>query len=375
MNRSEVSPSAAPIQVHGLTRGELRREARRVLGHGAGVYREVYRQVFAEGLFSPERLVVASGQRLGARAIGEWRRAFRADLPEPVTVREEPGALGTTGKAVLRLADGLEIETVSIPMGRERRTLCVSSQVGCKMGCTFCETGRMGLLRRLTADEIIAQLLFTRHRLGWEFRNVVFMGMGEALDNFPALAQALQIMTDPSGMAMAQERITVCTVGDVDGIRRLARLGYKRLNLAVSLNAARDELRRRIMPINQRYPLARLQAALADYRPRRNFWLAINYCLMPGINDQPEDLTAIAEFCRPIPHAMLNVIPYNPTVSPLTRAPEAEEVNQFVRGLRAVGVRVRRRTTKGRTVHAACGQLGNANLRRRRVLPLASRDA
>ena len=148
-----------------------------------------------------------------------------------------------------------------LPMGRDRSTLCVSSQVGCKMGCKFCETARMGILRSLSCSEIVAQLLAARHKLGWEFRNVVFMGMGEALDN-PHILDALLVLTDGCGLGMSQERITVCTVGNVPGIQRLQTLGMKRLNLSISLNAANDKLRSELMPINRVTPLAELQSAL-----------------------------------------------------------------------------------------------------------------
>ncbi|MFW6051402.1 MAG: 23S rRNA (adenine(2503)-C(2))-methyltransferase RlmN [Myxococcota bacterium] len=356
MPPTPIPPSEA-VALHGMTSDEALACARSRLARGAGKARAVYRRVVREGRFEPEAL------GLGAAAAEGWRRAFAFELPEVVRVVQEDGPEGPTRKAVLRTDDGLEHECVSIPMGRDRFTLCVSSQVGCKMGCRFCETGRMGLLRHLSAAEMVGQVLLARHRLGWPVRNVVFMGMGEALDNFDGLRQALQVLTDPGGMAMAQERITVCTVGHVDGIRRLAELGLKRLNLSVSLNSARDEVRRELMPIGRRYPLAELQVALRLYRPRRNFALGVNYCLMPGINDTREDAARIADFCRPLARVLVNLIPYNPGTAPLTRAPEEHEVERFVAWLRAEGLPVRRRITKGRAVMAACGQLGNAGLR------------
>ncbi|HEY2735445.1 MAG TPA: radical SAM protein, partial [Polyangiales bacterium] len=258
--------------------------------------------------------------------------------------------------------DGLECECVLLPMGRERSTLCVSSQVGCKMGCRFCETARMGLLRHMTTAEIVSQLLVARHVLSWEFRNVVFMGMGEALDN-PNMIQTLRVLTDGSGLSLSQERITVCTVGRVDSIEQLRALGLRRLNLSVSLNAANDTLRSELMPVNRTTPLAQLQAALANYRPRNNFVLGVNYCLMPGKNDGHEHAREVAEFCRPLGRIMLNVIPYNPGSVPITRAPSEAEIETFIECLRAEGLPVRRRITKGRTVMAACGQLGNVQLR------------
>jgi 23S rRNA (adenine2503-C2)-methyltransferase len=346
--------------IHGLTNTELAAEARRVLPRGHGFARRIHRQVVLEGRFDPDRL------GLGAESSAEWRSRFSFELPEVARVQSDDGPLGATSKMVLRLHDGLEIEAVRIPMGRDRYTLCVSSQVGCKMGCTFCETGRMGLLRHLTTDEIIAQLLVARHRLGWPIRNIVFMGMGEALDNSSNVLQALRVLNDEAGLAIAQERLTICTVGHVEGIRLLDRLGFKRLNLSISLNAADDQLRSELMPINRRADLAELQRALMAYRPRRNFALGVNYCLLPGINDHERDAKAVAEFCRPLDRVLVNLIPYNPGSSPVTRAPEEAEIDRFIGWLRAEGLPVRQRVTKGRQVMAACGQLGNPEARRER---------
>lgn len=351
-------PPAIPI--HGLTNAELVEAARARLPRGHGAARRIHRQVMREGRFDP------SAFGLGEVARREWEASFAFTLPEVVRLQSDEGDRGVTTKIVLRFDDGLEAESVCIPMGRGRTTLCVSSQVGCKMGCTFCETGRMGLLRHLRADEIVSQLLVARHRLGWPIRNVVFMGMGEALDNADQVFRALRVMNDEAGLAIGQERLTICTVGYVEGIRRLQREGFKRLNLSISLNAANDTLRSQIMPINRRTDLASLQEVLADYRPRRNFALGVNYCLLPGMNDTRSDARAIAEFCAPLGRVMVNLIPYNPGTTPLTRAPEEHEVDRFIGWLREEGLPVRERVTKGRSVMAACGQLGDPDARSRR---------
>lgn len=350
------------LDIAGMTHAECAALARARVGRGHGVAGRVYRDAMRRGVFEPE----AHG--LGAAGCAAWRAAFVLGLPEVARVVEEPGALGTTAKAVLRLADGLESESVLLPMPGGRFTLCVSSQVGCKMGCTFCETGRMGLVRNLSAAEIVHALLVARHRLGWRFDNIVFMGMGEALDNFDAFVQALRVITEPGGFALGQEKITVCTVGHVDGIRRLAAAGFRRINLSVSLNAGSDAERATLMPIARRTSLAELQAALVAYRPRANFVVAVNYCLLPGINDRPEHVDAIARFCAPLGRVIVHVIPYNPGSHPIARAPREDEVERFMDGLRVRGLPVRRRVTKGRSVMAACGQLGNVTLRRSRVM-------
>ncbi|TVR49594.1 MAG: radical SAM protein [Planctomycetota bacterium] len=345
----------APPPLHGLTLAQVSEFARRQLPRGAGAARALYGQWMKTGAFDP----AACG--LGALAQAAWMQAFSCDLPAVSRVlrEEREGDYGpvVTAKAVLKLADGAAVECVHIPRGRGRFSLCISSQVGCKMACGFCETGRMGLRRQLSADEMVAQVLVARHRLGWQVDNVVFMGMGEALDNAPALLACLAILADPAGCGIPLQRMTVCTVGHVPGIRALAAAGLTRLGLAVSLNAARDELRSQLMPINRRWPLQELQTALREYRPRPNFQLAVHYCLMPGMNDAPEDVDAIADFVRPLGRAMVNLIPYNPGSISLTRPPRDEEVSAFASALRAQGLMVRKRITKGASVMAACGQL------------------
>lgn len=350
----------ARTPIHGLTNTELVEHARQRLPRGHGLARRLHRRVMLEGRFEPEAFGLSPESRAA------WTNAFSFELPEVVAIESDEGDQGETSKMVLRLHDGLEAETVRIPMGRGRYTLCVSSQVGCKMGCTFCETGRMGLLRHLSTSEIIAQVLVARHVLGWPIRNIVFMGMGEALDNAENVIHALRVLNDEAGLAIGQERLTVCTVGHVEGIRMLSACGFKRLNLSISLNAANDSLRSQIMPINRRTDLAELQKTLAGYRPRRNFALGVNYCLLPGLNDTEADARAVAEFCRPLGRVLVNLIPYNPGTQPLTRSPDEHEVDRFIAWLRAEGLPVRERVTKGRRVMAACGQLGNPGAREKR---------
>lgn len=240
-------------------------------------------------------------------------------------------------------------------------TACVSSQVGCARLCAFCETGTAGLSRNLAAAEIVGQVEAASKALGIRFRNVVFMGMGEPLDNPEGVFGALETLRDPRGLGYSQERITVCTAGHVEGIRRLRALGLKRLNLSVSLAAARDGLRDRLMPINRTWPLGELAEALAAYPMRKNFALGVNYCLIPGWNDGLEDLDAVAAFIGRIGRALVNVIPYNPGRHPIGRAPSELEVAVFLEGLAARGVPVRRRIEKGRSLMAACGQLGGSS--------------
>lgn len=343
-----------PVDLLGLPADELHRQARAWFGaaKGAGAAPALHAAAVRDGAFAPER------HGLGPRAAAAWRAFAMLTLPTVTEVQTEATPHGDLQKRLLALADGHRIESVHLPMGRDRSSLCLSTQAGCARACTFCETGRLGLLRNLTAGEIVAQVTL-QHR---ERRpdTLVFMGMGEPLDNLAALLPALQVLTDPRGLAYAQDRLTVCTVGHVPGLHALRELGWKRLGLAVSLHAATDAQRADLMPRAVRYPLAELRRALRDYRQRRNLALGIHWCLLPGINDSPADAAALAAFCAPLGRVLVHVIPYNPGSAPIAATPTEAQIAAFVARLRAHGLAVRQRIAKGRSVMAACGQLGAA---------------
>ena len=336
----------------GLTAAELRQRAQTWFGDakGAGFAADVHHHATRRGTFEPEALGA------GPRAAATWRRHAELELPAVVACASEPAEHGAIEKRVLRFGDGRTVESVSLPMGRGRSSLCVSTQVGCARACTFCETGRLGLLRNLTAGEIVAQV--TVQCVANPPDSVVFQGMGEPLDNLDALLQALRVLTDRRGLAFAQERLTVCTVGHVPGIHALRELGYKRLGLSLSLTSADDGKRRELMPRSTRYPLREIQRALQDYRQRKNLALGLHWCLLPGINDGERDAEQLAAFAAPLGRTFVHVIPYNPGSGPIARAPSEAEIERFVGRLRARGLAVRRRITKGRSVMAGCGQLG-----------------
>ena len=315
----------------------------------------------------------------------EYVKLFRDSdaSPLPVTRSEEHGGVV---KFCLDVGGGLETESVIIPMdsyrGSQWHTLCVSTQVGCRMGCTFCETGRMGLVRNLSAEEIVAQRIVARqirheriktptrpysyYRDG--IRNIVFMGMGEPLDNFDHLVRAIRVLNEPNGVSVPLTQMTVSTVGRVDGLRQLAEIvrrepTWANLRIAVSLNASNDSVRSQIMPINKSTPLSELQRALLEYPlPRRGLFL-IEYVMLAGINDSLEDADAVAEWCRPL-RCVVNLIPYNPQRDAAYATSDDDSVLRFLRRLRAHGIFVKRRVTQGRDLMGACGQLGNPALRR-----------
>ena len=312
---------AAALPGLGLTRAEFIAAAQAALPIGSGIAPQLYKQAFALGRFDFTGL----GVSIPAARQAQWRNAFSIDLLEPRRVVEESLDHATTAKALLATHDGYDVETVLIPMRYHddgsvaAYTQCLSSQVGCRMGCTFCETGRMGLIRNLSAAEIVSQVVTARLRLGWQAKNLVFMGMGEALDNWDALHQALLVLTDRSGLGYGQNRITICTSGHAEGLRKLHDMGWKRLNLSISLNSAEDRARSRMMPVNRTTGLNDLQGLLSAYRQRRNFVLGVNYCLIPGLNDSREDARRIAAFCAPLGRCLLNLIPYNPGSAPIAR--------------------------------------------------------
>ena len=248
------------------------------------------------------------------------------------------------------------METVLIPMANHM-PVCVSSQVGCRMACRFCETGRMCLLRSLTADEIVAQVYMARVCLGMPVRNVVFMGMGEPLDNFDAVVHAIRILEDQRGLNIAKRRITLSTAGLVPGIERLAELKWPQLKLAVSLNATENSQRNDLMPVNRRYGLDQLKSALAHYPLARGNVLLIEYVLIKNRNDSEEDARRLARYVEGLP-VRINLIPYNPGRSPPLEAPSEKEVLRFRQALIELGLFVRLRHSKGANICAACGQLG-----------------
>ncbi len=281
-------------------------------------------------------------------------------------VQEDEGAV----KFCQATPDGYEIESVVIPMGAEIegadktwRTLCVSSQVGCARGCTFCQTARMGLIRNLTPEEIVGQATAAREVLGANVRNVVFMGMGEPLDNTDNVIAAIARWHDDRAHQIPRRRVTVSTVGKCSGIRKLSALRWRRLNLAVSLNAPNDEIRSRIMPINKIEPMAALREAIAGYPVRGGGHVLIEYVLLNGVNDAAEHARQLAEYLRPV-RTCVNLIPFNPCEGLPFETPDEATQQQFMQILIDEGQLVFRRNTKGRRAMAACGQLGNPDFRK-----------
>lgn len=271
-------------------------------------------------------------------------------------------------KFLVRLADGAEVESVLMPE-TNRITLCLSSQVGCAQGCVFCHTGRMGLKRHLTAGEIVGQVVAAERWLAAhpEFRqgarmaakqrvsNIVFMGMGEPLDNVDAVAIALAILTDPYGLALGIRRISVSTAGHLDGLEQLvARVPGVRI--ALSVHSTDDAKRSKIMPINKRWPLALVVQRLRELRGPDGPPVLLQYTMIKGVNDSLADAAQLAELTAGL-NAKVNLIPLNPVGPSRLAAPSGQVIQDFRDVLHAQGIRVMVRYSKGQDIAAACGQL------------------
>jgi len=297
-------------------------------------------------------------------------------LARPEVVTEQISSDGTR-KWLLRTGPGIEFETVYIPEA-ERGTLCVSSQVGCTLNCRFCHTGTQKLVRNLTSDEIVGQLLVARDSLGdWpstapgrKVTNVVMMGMGEPLYNFDNVKAALAIVTDGDGLALSKRRVTLSTAGVVPMIERAgAEIGSA---LAISLHAVNDELRDVIVPINKKYPLKELMAALRAYPGASNSRrITFEYVMLKGVNDSLAEARALVRLLAGIP-AKINLIPFNPWPGAPYECSDWSQIEKFAEIVNKAGYASPVRTPRGRDIMAACGQLKSESVKERASARLAA---
>jgi 23S rRNA (adenine2503-C2)-methyltransferase len=295
-------------------------------------------------------------------AMTDLPRDFRARLAEtheialPELERETPSQDGSR-KLVFRLADDRRVSAVLMP-DDGRTTLCLSTQVGCGFGCAFCLTGTMGLDRNLAVDEIVGQLMVANQLLDGDERvtHIVFMGMGEPLANYANLVAALRILTDARlGLGYSPRRITVSTVGLVSGIDRLAREDLK-VNLAISLHAASDEARGRLMPVNRSWNLEALMAAVRRYPLASRQRVFFEYVMLEDVNDSPEEARRLASILRGV-RAKVNLIPFNDWDGSGFRRPALARILAFQAILLDAGITTTVRWSKGEDIGAACGQL------------------
>lgn len=261
-----------------------------------------------------------------------------------------------TRRLMFALDDGARVEGVLIPMRPDRATLCISSQVGCAMACTFCATGTLGLTRGLSAGEILAQVHAARAVSDRPVRNLVFMGMGEPLHHYAATRDAVRILLDTRGLSYKARHVTVSTVGVVPKMRSFASDFGGRVQLALSLHAGTDAVRQQIIPLAKTYDMATLRAACLDHPLPGSRRLMIEYVVLPGVNDTDAELTALAAWIDGI-DGLVNLIPFNPFQGAPFRAPTVDEVNRAAAKLKTLGVPHTVRWPRGRGVDGACGQL------------------
>ncbi len=293
-------------------------------------------------------------------------KALRAELASAVqlwttTIVRHTQAEDGTEKLLLELAGGGQVECVLL-RDRVRRTICISTQVGCGMGCVFCASGLDGVDRNLTTGEIVEQVLRLQQLLDDDERlsHVVVMGMGEPLANLDALLPALEEVHRPEGLGISHRRITISTVGLPEAIRRLARdnASYR---LAVSLHAPNDELRNQLVPVNEKIGLESILAAVDDYFAVSGRRLTFEYVLLADLNDEPQHARQLAQLLAGR-EALLNVIPYNPVAGLPYETPSTQRQVEFRKILEAGGVRVQFRHLKGDQIDAACGQLRRSQM-------------
>ena len=280
---------------------------------------------------------------------------------EPPSIDQRFVSSDHSRRYLLQVAADELVEAVYMP-NDARATLCISSQVGCRFACTFCQTGRLKLQRSLSSGEIVGQVLrmLADVETAPTRTNVVFMGQGEPLDNAAAVIAAVRSFEDARGPAWSWRRITVSTVGLVPEIRKLAALGEQRPRLAISLNATTDAVRSELMPINRKYPIEELVGALRDIVWRRREKVTFEYVLLHGVNDSPEDARRLARILRGLP-AKVNLIPWNPIATMDYQRPSPETIEAFRREALRTGIDVLVRYSRGADIGAACGQLQAAS--------------
>ena len=342
-----ATPSEKELNLMGQSAEELRALA---VSMAEPAYRgaQLYHALYAERRFD-----IAAMSNLPAAFRERMSHSWRVTLPK--IARQYPSADGTF-RYVLALDGGATIETVFMPE-ENRQTICVSTQAGCAVDCGFCLTATLGLIRNLSAGEVLGQLMIALEENRATLKpqtNVVLMGQGEPLLNYEAVFAALRILHDPEGLAISPKHVTLSTSGIIPGIERMAQEKV-RPKLAISLNASSDAQRDAIMPINRKYPIAKLLEACRQYPLRTWEHLTFEYVLLGGFNDAPEDARRVAKLLVNL-RAKVNLIPWNPGNLPY-QPPDAARTEEFRRILTAKDIPAFVRYSRGQDVMAACGQL------------------
>ena len=358
-------PEQGPPSLAGLTRDEIRDaliEAGLVEPKKAKMRAEqLWRWIYHYGVTEFDAMTnVSKDLRAGLKA------RFTLDRPEIV---ERQVSVDGTRKYLIRLSPGVEAEAVFIPDVGKSGALCVSSQVGCTLNCTFCHTGTQALVRNLTAAEIVAQVMIARDDLEeWptsnenrRLTNIVFMGMGEPLYNLDEVAKAIDVISDGDGISIGRRRITVSTSGVVP---KIAELGERTgTMLAISLHATNDPLRDELVPLNKKYPLAELMAAIRAYPGLGNAKrVTFEYVMLKGVNDSPEEARALVNLLKGVP-SKINLIPFNPWPGSPYECSDWATIERFAEIVNRAGYASPIRTPRGRDILAACGQLRSESVK------------
>ena len=311
---------------------------------------QIYHWIYKQGIFDPHKW---SNMSKKVKAF----LAKNMDITLPQVIKRHLSQDGTC-KYLLGFQDGQSVECVTIP-ANNRLSLCLSSQIGCAMGCTFCHTGTMGLTRHLATGEIIGQYLAVQKALplGEKISNIIYMGQGEPLHNFENVRQATLILMEEKGIGLGQRKITLSTSGLVPQIERLG--DFPPINVAISLHSTHNAVRDRLMPVNRRYDLERLFMAIGTIplKPRRK--ITYEYLLIKGLNDTPEDIKGLKKMLDR-QRAKINLIPFNEYPGTPFRRPDPATIRQFQKNLIDAGYICTLRSTKGDDILAACGQLKHA---------------
>jgi 23S rRNA (adenine2503-C2)-methyltransferase len=261
-----------------------------------------------------------------------------------------------TSKYCFKLHDGERVETVLIPSGDDRRTLCVSTQVGCKMGCDFCRTGEAGFKRNLTQGEIVGQAVEVQRTNEKAITNIVFMGMGEPMFNMDAVLRAIEILLDERAFGISKRKITVSTAGLVPELKEFVKRSD--VKIAISLNAVNDELRSKLMPVNRRYAIAEIMDFCREYTKRAKNRITFEYVMMDRVNDALEDASQLVSLLKGI-KAKVNLIPFNAFPGSAYKPSPMERIEAWRDLLVSKGIQANIRTSRGKNILAACGQLAN----------------
>ncbi|MDD4869714.1 MAG: 23S rRNA (adenine(2503)-C(2))-methyltransferase RlmN [Kiritimatiellae bacterium] len=274
-------------------------------------------------------------------------------LKSATAIRTEGETAGTR-KILVGLQDGEQVEEVLIP-GRDRRTVCVSSQAGCRFHCAFCASGQAGFRRNLEAGEMVGQVVLGANTYNDRPTNVVFMGIGEPFDNYDSVLKAVRIINDKDGLGIGARKITISTCGVIPGLERLAEEGIQ-VELSVSLHAPDDELRSKLMPVNSKYPLAQLMKACRKYFEKTGRIITFEYTLIKGLNDSASHARSLVRLMSGLP-SRVNLIPLSPVEEFAGQASSPEKAEVFMEILGRAGINVTLRMSKGSSMKAACGQL------------------